>query len=166
MKMAVTIWFAGAALLLPPLHSQTREYGGIGEGWTSVPGNEGIRFAWRMFTAPQFEEICPFMQTPEKLRISDSPLVLVVGEPFVVERLTIHGIDRKGQAIDPVPIALLTDAAAAEILYLNSDTWSSGRISPVQAGDFQIRIQTICTDESDSTPKNAFLEVTVVEPNT
>ena len=150
---------------MTPLHSQTREYGGLGEGWTSAPGEEGIRFAWRMFSAPQFEEICPFLETPEKLMVSGSPLVLVVGEPFVVERLTIHGIDREGQAIAPVPIALLTDAAAAEILYLNSDTLSSGRIFPVQTGDFQIRVQTICTIEPGSTPNNTFIEVTVVEPN-
>ena len=159
MKTAITIWLVGASLLVTPLYSQTREYGGLGEGWTTALGGEGIRFGWRMFTAPQLEEICPSMEVAEKLRVSVTPLVLVVGESFAVERLTIHAIDREGQAIGPVPIALLTDSAAAELLNLNSDTLSTGRIFPIKAGDFHIRVQTICTVESGKMPENAYIQV-------
>ncbi len=163
MKTAITIWLVGASLLVTPLYSQTREYGGLGEGWTSALGGEGIRFGWRMFTAPQLEEICPSMEV-QKLRVSATPLVLVVGESFAVERLTIHAIDREGQAIGPVPISLLTDSAAAELLSLNSDTLSAGRMFPLKAGDFHIRVQTICTVEGEKMPENAYIQVTVVEP--
>ena len=165
MKAAITIWLVGASLLITPLHSQTRQYGGLGEGWTSAPGGEGIRFGSRMFTAPQMEEICPGLEVPETLKVSRTPLVLVVGESFPVERLTIHAMDGERREIPPVPIALLTGAAAAELLDLNSDTLSSGRIFPIEAGDFHIRVQTICTVRPHNVPVNAIIQVTIVEPN-
>ena len=140
-------------------HSQTPEYGGLAEAWTSVPGSEGIRAGWRMLTAPQLADICPSMGVPVKLSVPDTTLRLVVGEWFSLNRLTIHARDSEGRAISPVPIALLTENAAATILDLHSDTLSGGRVLPIGAGDFRLLIQTIC----DDTPVEAFIQVTVVE---
>ena len=117
-----------------------------------------------MFTAPQLGEICPSMDVPAKLSVPDTTLRLVVGEWFSLSRLTIHALDSEGRAIGPVPIALLTENAAATILDLHSDTLSGGRVLPIRAGDFQLLVQTICTVHTDNMPVEAFIPVTVVDP--
>ncbi len=144
-------------------HSQTPEHGGIGEAWTSVPGGEGIRAGWRMFTAPQLADICPSMGVPAKLRVPDTPLRLVVGEWFSLNRLTIHALDSEGRGISPVPIALLAESSAAKILDLHTGTLSGGRVLPIGTGDFHIRVQTICGDMPGDPPVEAFIQVTAVE---
>ena len=144
-------------------HAQTPGYGGLGEAWTSVPGSEGIRAGWRIFTAPQLEEICPNMGVPAKLSVPDTTLRLVVGEWFSLNRLTIHALDSDGRAISPVPIALLTENAAATILLLNSDTLSGGRVLPIRAGDFHLRVQTICGDMPGDMSVETFIPATVIE---
>ena len=113
-----------------------------------------------MFTAPQLTEICPTMGAPAKLVVPDRTLRLVVGEWFFFSHLTIYAVDSEGQAINPVPIGLLVESPAVEILNLRSDILSGGRLLPIRAGEFRLRVQTICDDR----PVETFIPVTVVEP--
>ena len=103
------------------------------------------------------------MAVPAKLSVPDRTLRLVVGEWFSLDRLTIRALNREGRAIGPVPIALLTENTAAELLDLNSDTVSGGRVFPIRAGDFHLRVQTICGEMPGDMPVEAFIQVTVVE---
>lgn len=157
--LLLAISFLGMSGLFGLAYSQTLVYGGIGEAWTSAPGSEGIRVGSRMFTAPQLTEICPTMGVPAMLIFPDRTLRLVVGEWFFLNRLTIRAVDREDRAINPVPIGLLTESPAEEILSLGSDALSAGRLLPIRAGDFRLRVQTICDDR----PVEAFIPVTVVE---
>ena len=103
------------------------------------------------------------MGVPAKLSVPDTTLRLVVGEWFSLNRLTIHALDSDGRAISPVPIALLTENAAATILLLNSDTLSGGRVLPIRAGDFHLRVQTICGDMPGDMSVETFIPATVIE---
>ena len=153
----------GTSALFGWAYSQTVVYGGIGEAWTSEPGSEGIRAGSRIFTAPQLTEICPAMGVPAMLIFPDRTLQLVVGEWFFLNRLTIRAVDREGRAINPVPIGFLTESPGEEILNLRSDTLVGGRLLPIRAGDFRLRVQTICTVRTGNVPVEAFIPVTVVE---
>ena len=158
-RLLLAISFFGMSGLSGLAYSQVLDYGGNGEGWTSTPGSEGVRVGSRMFTAPQLTEICPIMGVPAKLVVPDRTLRLVVGEWFFLNHLTIYAVDSEGRAINPVPMGLLVESPAIEILNLRSDTLSGGRLLPIRAGDFRLRVQTICDDR----PVEAFIQVTVVE---
>ena len=161
--LLLAISFLGTSALFGWAYSQTVVYGGLAEAWTSEPGSEGIRAGSRIFTAPQLTEICPTMGVPAMFIFPDRTLRLVVGEWFLLNRLTIRAVDPEGRAISPVPIGLLTESPAEEILDLRSDTLSGGRLLPIRAGDFRLRVQTICTINTDNMPVEAFIPVTVVE---
>ena len=135
--LLLAISFLGMSGSFGLAYSQMLDYGGNGEGWTSTPGSEGIRVGSRMFTAPQLTENLSDHGCPRRsLLFPDRTLRLVVGEWFSLNHLTIYAVDSEGQAINPVPMGLLVESPAVEILNLRSDTLSDGRLLPIRAGDF------------------------------
>lgn len=143
-------------LLLPPISlAETPYWSGVGEGLTSDTGP--ARVSYRMFSAPDFEEICARPQ-PAYLAAADKPLVLTTGERFRLSNIQVSAYTSSHESLGGV--ALSVDIYMPEpVLELNSEWLGIDVLYPIAPGRFRIRVKTIC----DSQAPTLFLDAEVWE---
>jgi hypothetical protein len=127
------------------------EFDHLAEGFTSAGTEEGIVAAQRMFSAPDFPEICPSLPAPARLAVvAPNPLRLVRGQWFTYDRLVVVAVDDSGTILPPVPITIEIEPVEPPVLalghYMTGDP--DGQVLPVRAGAFHFRFRTICEGHS------------------
>lgn len=122
-----------------------RDFGHLAEGLTSANAGGTIEAGYRMFSAPDFGEVCDRARAAEvmRLRPSSSRLRLQVGTPFRLSSLKIDALDKAGGLLSKVPIAIEGEMPSG-VLDGRQDRISSGSVTPVKAGTVRLRIRTIC----------------------
>ena len=118
----------------------------VAEGYTSGGVDDGIVAARRLFSAPDFEQICSPVQSPARLVPKTSnPLRLQRGQWFTFETLTVLAVDAANHVVPRVPISIEVEEHHPELLSLRSDLIGDGRVMAIRAGRFRLRISTICS---------------------
>ncbi len=141
--------------LLPPSAdvstAKQPEFVTIAEAYTSASKDQEIKVGYRMFSAPEMEDICSGAARPAKLVIQNESLILRVGDWFALDRLVIVAVDADGQPLSPAPIALDVEAMEPPVLNLRSDMIAEVRVMPVRAGSFRFRARTLCASPAVET---------------
>jgi hypothetical protein len=117
----------------------------VGEGFSSRAPGDGIEVAYRMFSVPDFSEICHKARASEVVRLR-SPLPrlrLPVGRPFVRARLKIVALDASGAVLPRVPIAVEVNGPP-NILVSPTNTNADGSLTATVPTQVRFRIRTIC----------------------
>ena len=124
----------------------------VGEGFSSQAPGDGIEVAYRMFSVPDFAEICPKARAAEVVRLrSQLPrLRLRVGEPFVRARLKIVALDGSGAVLPRVPIAVEVNGPP-NVLVSPTNTNADGSLTATAPTQVRFRIRTICNGSGAET---------------
>ena len=124
----------------------------VGEGFSSQAPADGIEVAYRMFSVPDFAEICSNARAAEVVRLrSQSPrLRLRVGDPFVRARLKIVALDASGAVLPRVPIAVEVNAPP-NVLVSPTNTNADGSMTAMAPTQVRFRIRTICNGSGAET---------------
>jgi hypothetical protein len=143
----------------PPLLSG---YVIVGEALSSARAEDSIKFAARMFSAPDMESICRTSRAAEvvQLRSEVSHLRLRVGEPFQPGTLRITARDASRAVLPNVPLAVEVSGSpnvfAREGLAQLVD---DGSIIPRSPASVRFRIRTICP----GTGADTFVSVVITQ---
>ena len=147
MHIGVLARFGLCFLLAPGLSGcAARHFVQIAEGLTSPTIAEGIRVAPRMFSAPALAAVCQKAVVVKRLEVAPDSLELSRGTPYPLNALAVVAVDGSDVAVPGLPIVLEVDEREPPVLALRSDTsdLNEGRVVPVGAGSFRMRIRTIC----------------------
>ena len=159
----LTRWFSGVIIAVAILGAAVpiagRQGAGlrggyvyVGEGFSSQAPGDRIEVAYRMFSVPDFVEICPKARAAEVVRLrSQLPrLRLRVGEPFVRARLKIVALDAYGAVLPRVPIAVEVNGPA-NFLVSPTNTNADGSLTATAPTQVRFRIRTICNGSEAET---------------
>ena len=118
----------------------------IAEGLTSPTITEGIRVAPRMFSAPALVAACKEIKVVERLEVAPETLELTLGTRYSLNTLTVVAVNAADIAIPATPIVLEVEDTEPPVLQVRSDDpdLDAGRIRAVGAGEFRMRVRTIC----------------------
>jgi len=136
---AVTV--AGGCSLRPSIF-----YVRVAEGLTAPSLAEGIRVAPRMFAPSQIVAACRIPRAVARLEAASEVLDLQVGERFALTSLRIVAVNAANLSMPDVPITIEAEDMNPPVLQLRSDDpdLDHGRIHPLNAGIFRMRIRTMC----------------------
>lgn len=135
----------------------------LAEGYTSRDERTGIVAAQRMFSVPDFPEVCASALLLDRLvTVGREPVRLVRGRWFSYAELIVVAVDAAGNILPPVPIAIDVEDATPDVLDLRSDMTADpdGKVLPINTGSFRFRIRAICEGHSAS----VVVEAEVAEP--
>ena len=130
----------------------------LAEGFTSRDMQTGITAAQRMFSVPDYPEMCAPHKAPVQLVVvNPQPVQLVRGQWFRYDQLIIVAVDYTGTILSPVPIIIDVEEIIPEVLNLRSDMAADpeGRVFPMKAGEFLFRVRTECEGHDASVIINA-----------
>ena len=118
----------------------------IAEGLTSPTITEGIRVAPRMFSAPALVDACKEIKIVERLEVAPQTLELAVGTRYSLNTLTVVAVNGADIAVPGLPIVLEVEDTEPPVLQVRSDDpdLNAGRILAVAAGEFRMRVRTMC----------------------
>jgi hypothetical protein len=159
----LTRWFSGViiavAILGGAVPIATRQRPGlragsviVGEGFSSQAPGDGIDVAYRMFSVPDFAEVCRKARAAEAVRLRPQlpRLRLRVGEPFVRARLKIVALDASGAVLPRVPIAVEVNGPP-NVLVSPKNMNADGSLTAMAPTQVEFRIRTICNGSSAET---------------
>ena len=132
------------------------DYGTIAEGYTSaVPGGP-VEAAHRMFSAPDFADVCARARAGavKSLRAVPAQVDARVGVWVPYENIRVDALDARGGLVPRVPIDIET-YMWSEVL---DKSIADGFLKPQQAGTIRLRIRTTC----DAPGGEVFVTVHVV----
>jgi len=112
-----------------------------------------------MFSAPDFPRVCKDAHRVARLDAPTASVALQVNEWFPLDRLVIIALDKSGQPVGSVPIAIEVEEKAPPLLDLGSDRIADARVLPIRAGKFRFRARMICS----GTSAQVFINATVRE---
>ena len=125
------------------------EFGVFGEGYTSANYSEGLRVAWRMFSAPDTQKLCASTSIVHQFVAREDHFNVAVGNPFYLSELRIVALNSAGRILKPIPITVETDAAVFDLIYISSYQTKGNGIFILRPGTFQVRVRPFC-EGSDS----------------
>jgi hypothetical protein len=137
---------ASAATAQDPQTPAVRaDFGTLGEGLTSEGAGDPIEAGYRMFSVPDFGNICRQARATDvaRLRPGSSRVRLRVGRPYALNSLEILAFDSAGSVLPKVPIGIESEIGS-DILDVRSDRIGNGSVTATRPGSVRFRIRTIC----------------------
>jgi hypothetical protein len=133
-------------------------YGSIAEGYTSAFAGGSVEAAYRMFSAPDFAEVCAqagadAVKSLRAVRHVDGR----VGEPLPYTALKVDALDLHGVVVPRVPIGIESEMRST-VLDTRQDHIGGTSVTPQQSGTVRLRIRTLC----DAPGGEVFVTVRVV----
>jgi len=120
------------------------DYGTIAEGYTSAFLGGPVEGAYRMFSAPDFAEICAQARADSVKSLRAVPRADGrVGVPLPYAALKIDALDVHGVLVPRVPIGIESHIGSA-VLDTRQDRIGSDSVTPKQPGTVRLRIRTLC----------------------
>jgi hypothetical protein len=120
------------------------DYGAIAEGYTSAFLGGPVEGAYRMFSAPDFGEVCSKARADAVKSLRAVPRVDGrVGEPLPYTALKVDALDVHGVLVPRVPIGI-ESSIGSEVLDTRQDHIGSDSVTPQQPGTVRLRIRTLC----------------------
>lgn len=120
------------------------DYGTIAEGYTSAFLGGPVEGAYRMFSAPDFAEVCGRARADSVKSLRAVPHVDGrVGEPLRYTALEVDALDVHGVLVPRVPIGI-ESAIGSEVLDIRQDHIGGSSVTPKQTGTIRLRIRTLC----------------------
>lgn len=133
------------------------DYGTIAEGYTSAFVGGPVDGAYRMFSAPDFAEVCAEARADAVKSLRAAPRVDGrVGEPLPYAALKVDALDVHGVLVPRVPIGI-ESYRWSEVLDTRQDHIGGTSVTPQQSGTVRVRIRTLC----DAPGGEAFITVSV-----
>jgi len=120
-------------------------FGTIAEGNTSDFVGGPIEAAYRMFSAPDFGEVCSRARAAEvkSLRTTLPRVDGRVGVPVPYTALKIDALDALGVLAPKVPIAIESEIGSG-VLDVRQDHIGGDNVTPKEPGTIKLRVRTIC----------------------
>ena len=119
------------------------DYAQLAEGYTSEFVGGPIEGAYRMFSLPDFAEVCARARASDVRTLHAAPRIDArIGVPIPYAHLKVDALDKLGVLVPKVPIAI-ESYAWSEVLETQSDRIEES-VTPKQAGTIRLRIRTIC----------------------
>ena len=115
----------------------------IAESLTSNHGPATV--AYRLFSAPDFVELCSHPQ-PVKLKAPGKKVQVFVGEPFVLSALQVTAHDKTGQKLDKVPLTIEVEEGNPVVFGRQAIQNNWNVLTPLRAGVLRFRIRALCGD--------------------
>jgi hypothetical protein len=143
---AVAVLMSGDAIATQPPRGAGAnwDYGTIAEGYTSAFLGGPVDGAHRMFSAPDFGDICAAARADTVKSLRAVPRVDArVGEPIPYAQLEVDALDLHGVLVRRVPIAIESDMRS-EVLDTRQDHIGDDYVRPKKSGTIRLRIRTIC----------------------
>jgi hypothetical protein len=120
------------------------DYGAIAEGYTSAFVGGPVEGAYRMFSAPDFANVCAQARADSVKSLRAVPRVDGrVGEPLPYAALKVDALDVHGVLVPRVPIGI-ESRMWSEVLDTRQDHIGTDSVTPKQPGTVRLRIRTLC----------------------
>ena len=133
------------------------DYGTIAEGYTSAFAGGPVEGAYRMFSAPDFAEVCATARADSVTSLRAAPRVDGrVGEPLPYTALKVDALDAHGVLVPRVPIGIESQVGS-KVLDTRQDHIGGSSVTPKEPGTIRVRIRTLC----DAPGGEAFVTVRV-----
>ena len=144
MILATIICVRNAAPQSPRGPGVNWDYGAIAEGYTSAFLGGPVEGGYRMFSVPDFAEVCGQARADAVTSLRAVPHVDGrVGEPLPYTALKIDALDVYGVLVPRVPIGIESDIRS-QVLDTRQDHIGSDSVTPKQPGTVRLRIRTLC----------------------
>jgi len=135
------------------------DYGTIAEGYTSAFVGGPVDGAYRMFSTPDFADVCAEASADTVKTLRATPQVEGrVGEPLPYTALKVDALDVHGVLVPRVPIGI-ESYRWSEVLDTRQDHIGGTSVTPQQPGTIRLRIRTLC----DAPGGEVFVTVHVVQ---
>ena len=134
------------------------DFGHLAEALTSSTADDGVEAGYRMFSLPDFAEVCTAAHAADvmKLRPLQPRIRVRAGDLFDPNVLRVLALDASGTIVPRVPIAVET-ALGSPVLATSTPRVADGTVTPRRPGRFKLRIRTVC----DAPVAEAFITVQV-----
>jgi hypothetical protein len=150
---------AGAAAVAQPTPDVRWDCGVVAEALTSSTADDTIEAGYRMFSLPDFADVCKAAHAADVVRVRplQPQIRLQAGRPFDPNVLKIVALDALDVIVPRVPIAVETELWSP-VLETSTPHVADGTVTPQRPGTFKLRIRTLC----DGPVAEAFIDVEVV----
>jgi hypothetical protein len=144
-RIVIVVVMAGGVAAAQPIPAVRPDFGHLAEALTSSTTDDAIQSGHRMFSLPDFAEVCTQAHAADvvKLRPVQSEIRVPAGEPFNPNVLRVLALDASGSTIPRVPIAVETELASPA-LATSAPRVADGTVTPQRPGRFKLRIRTVC----------------------
>jgi hypothetical protein len=158
-RIAFFVAVAGATAAAQPSPGVRPDFGHLAEALTSSVADDGIESGYRMFSLPDFADVCTAAHAADvmKLRPLQPQIRVRAGDPFDPSVLRVVALDASGTIVPRVPIAVETELGSP-VLATSTPHVADGTVTPRQAGRFKLRIRTLC----DAPVAETFITVQVM----
>ena len=135
------------------------DFGVVAEALTSSTRNDKIEAGYRMFSLPDFADICNAARARDvvKLQAPQPRIRLKTGERLDPNALQVLALDASGIIIPRVPSAVETELYSPLLEDWATPHVSDGTVTPQRPGTFKLRIRTLC----DAPVTETFISVEV-----